>query len=231
MRIHYLQHESFEDLGNMEPYFRKQNYRLTSTHLYINQKLPSVDEFDWLIIMGGPMSIHDEKNYPWLIEEKLFIRKAIDSGKKVLGICLGSQLIANVLGARVEKNPYPEIGWYPVELTKEAGQTTIGKILPQTQTVFHWHNETFQIPEGGIRLFKSEPCPNQGYVIDNRIFAFQFHPEATVNLAKELIKNCAKELEGSKYVQSEKQILTDKSKFNEGVLFMEKILGEIEKTF
>ena len=179
MLIHYLQHESFEGLGNMESYFLKKNYHLSSTHLYINQKLPSVDEFDWLIIMGGPMSIHDEKNYPWLIEEKLFIQKAIEAGKKVLGICLGSQLIANVLGAKVEKNPIVEIGWFTVELTNEAEQTTFGKVLPRTQMVFHWHNENFQIPEGGTKLFKSEACHNQGYIIDNTIFAFQFHPEAT----------------------------------------------------
>ena len=229
MRIHYLQHESFEGLGNMESYFRKRNHRLTSTHLYLNQKLPSIDEFDWLIIMGGPMSIHDEKNYPWLVKEKLFIRKTIDAGKKVLGICLGSQLIANVLGAKVERNSNVEIGWFPVELTKEAEQTAIGKILPQTQMVFHWHNETFQIPEWGIRLFKSEACPNQGYVIDNRIFAFQFHPEATVSFAKELIKNCVDELDGSRYVQSEKEILTDESKFSECAKFIERILQEIEK--
>ena len=174
------------------------------------------------------MSIHDEQKYPWLIGEKHFIRKAIDAGKKILGICLGSQLIASALGAGVERNKQREIGWFQVKSTNEAKETTWGKILPNDPVLFHWHSDTFKIPDGATKLYSSEACTNQGFTIDKNIVALQFHPEATIGFAKELIKNCGDELDGSKYVQTEKEILGDKSKFNAGNNLIEQILLEME---
>lgn len=115
MRIHYLQHVPFEGLGTMESYFLQRGHRLSSTHFYLEKPPPSVAEFDWLVVMGGPMGVYDEIKFPWLTEEKSFIGKSIKSGKIVLGICLGAQLIADVLGAGVFKNQYREIGWFPIE--------------------------------------------------------------------------------------------------------------------
>lgn len=105
-------------------------------------------DFDWLIIMRGSMNIYEEEKYPWLAVEKKFIARTIESGKIVLGICLGSQLIADVLGGRVSRNKYRELGWFPVTLTKEAKDSPVFSALPARFNVFQWHGDTFKIPQG-----------------------------------------------------------------------------------
>ena len=100
-RVHYIQHVPYEGLGYIEKWVKDNGYNLTVTRIYEDYKFPDQDDFDMLVIMGGPMGTYEEDSYPWLKDEKLFVRKAIDSGKAVLGICLGSQIIANALGAAV----------------------------------------------------------------------------------------------------------------------------------
>lgn len=101
MRIHYLQHVPFEDLANIEVWAGEKGHEVSVTRLYMDETLPALDRFDWLIVMGGPMNIYEEVEYPWLIKEKEFIRNAINAGKFVMGICLGAQLIADVLGEKL----------------------------------------------------------------------------------------------------------------------------------
>lgn len=110
MRVHHLQHVPFEGLSSIESILKEKGHQLSATHLYDDQSLPSINDIDWLIVMGGPMGIYDEESYPWLSAEKRFIKEAINSGKIVLGICLGAQLIADALGARIYKNEHREIG-------------------------------------------------------------------------------------------------------------------------
>src|SRR5690606_41801416 len=110
LRIHCLQHVPFEGLGCIADWIKEKNHSLTISRLYLHDKFPETAAFDWLIIMGGPMSVYEEEKYPWLTKEKLFIKKAIDEGKTVTGICLGSQLIATALGAAVYPNGEKEIG-------------------------------------------------------------------------------------------------------------------------
>jgi len=119
MRIHYLQHVPFEDLSSIDPILREKGHELTATHLYKGQQIPLVKEIDWLIVMGGPMGIYDEAKHPWLNVEKLFIKQAIESNKIVLGICLGAQLIADALGAKVCQNRHREIGWFNISRSPE----------------------------------------------------------------------------------------------------------------
>jgi len=111
LRIHYLQHVSFEGLGSIAEWVTSNGHELTSTQFFINSYLPEPADIDWLIIMGGPMGVYDEDKYEWLTAEKQFIKKAIDAGKTVIGICLGAQLIAKVLGAKVYPNQKRAIGW------------------------------------------------------------------------------------------------------------------------
>jgi len=229
MRVHYLQHVPFEGLGNMENYFLDRGYQLNSTQLYSEDNFPSLDDFDWLIIMGGPMGVYDEAKYPWLKKEKKFIHDVISSGKVVLGVCLGAQLIANVLGAKVYKNRFREIGWFPITRTEEATKSILGTALPETLEVFHWHGDTFDIPEGGSLLASSEACRNQAFIIENRIVAFQFHLETTMESARRLINECRDELDGSKYVQSEEDMLSSPSRFIRINKVMESVLQELEK--
>lgn len=213
MRVHHLQHVPFEGLSSIESVLKEKGHQLSSTHLYDGQPLPPVNDIDWLIVMGGPMGIYDENIYPWLKEEKQFIKKAINSGKIVLGICLGAQLIASALGAKVYKNKYREIGWFNIRRSPDTINTILSTAMPESTEVFHWHGDTFDIPEGASILAESEACKNQGFIIDDRVVALQFHLETTVESAKALIENCSGELDGSVYVQTENELLSNKQRF------------------
>ncbi|SDN91356.1 GMP synthase-Glutamine amidotransferase [Desulfonauticus submarinus] len=228
MRIHYLQHVPFEDLGSIKDYLLKQKCTINSTKLYKNEKLPNPQDFDWLIIMGGPMGVDDEKKYPWLIKEKKFILDTIeDSSKTILGICLGAQLIANVLKAKVYKNKYKEIGWFNIVKSSELKGTILDDVFPNSIEAFHWHGDTFEIPKEAKLIASSDACKNQGFIIDNRIIGFQFHLETTLESATKLIKNCRQDLDNSKYVQSEKEILSNSQKFTLINKLMKKILNKL----
>ena len=137
MRAHYLQHVPFEGLGSIESWLQTAGYTITSSQLYQSDDLPNPQDIDMLIVMGGPMSINDEQDYPWLVTEKRFIKQVIDLGKPVLGICLGAQLIASVLGARVYPNAEKEIGWFPVNRVGTSQDSVF--LFPEEMPAFHWH--------------------------------------------------------------------------------------------
>jgi GMP synthase-like glutamine amidotransferase len=214
MNIHYIQHVPFENLGSMEPLLRERGHQLSATHMYLNETLPSPEAVDWVIVMGGPMGVMDDAAYPFLTKEKNWLYQVINQGKRVLGICLGAQLIAHVLGADIRKNAHREIGWFPITCTKDLGQTILGRIFPEQLEIFHWHGDTFEIPPKAVPLGSSEACKNQGFVLDDRIVGFQFHLETTEESAKALIDHCGDELDGSLYVQSPEYLMADPSRFS-----------------
>lgn len=209
MNIHYLQHESFEDLASIEKWAKIAGNTITSTKFYQSYTLPDFNAFDMLIIMGGPMGVYDEEIFPWLKEEKAFIKKAISSNKKVIGICLGSQLIAEVLGAKVYKNKEKEIGWFDIEFSENAKSNKYFKDFPSSQKVFHWHGDTFDLPLGAVHIASSAACKNQAFTYRDNVIALQFHIEATSKSIKELITHCKEELELAPYIQNEKDILAN----------------------
>ena len=137
------------------------------------------ESFDWLLVMGGAMNADEEARYPWLAGEKRAIERAIAARKRVIGICLGSQLIARVLGAKVTRNRDTEIGWFPIERAEGAEASAVGRALPARAEVFHWHGDTFALPAGAVQLARSAACEQQGFVYDDRVLALQFHPEMT----------------------------------------------------
>jgi len=229
MRIHYIQHVPFEDLGNMEHTLKKQGHQTSVTKVFDNPVFPELKDFDWLIVMGGPMSVRDESIYPWLIDEKSFIKESILTKKIVLGVCLGAQLIAEVLGAKVYKNKYREIGWFNIIRTQDIENTIFKEVIPKQVEVFHWHGDTFDIPYGAVRIAESKACKNQGFVFNNHVLAFQFHLETTLKSASALIANCSDELDNSNYVQSEKEILSDDKKFFNINQLMDNVLSVLEK--
>ena len=205
MRAHYLQHVQFEGLGCIEPWLRAEKYEITNTRFFETVLFPNLNEIDLLIVMGGPMSVNDEVEFPWLIEEKQFIRSCIEEEKSVLGICLGAQLIASSLGARVYPNPIKEIGWFAVEgMSTHKGRKFC---FPPSQEVFHWHGETYDLPSGAYLLARSEGCENQAFQIGRSVIGLQFHLETTPKSARELVSQCSAELTPSKYVQSETAML------------------------
>jgi GMP synthase-like glutamine amidotransferase len=208
MRLHYLQHVPFEDPANILPWAAAHGFPVTGTRLDLGQILPPPDEYDWLIVMGGPMNVHEESRYPWLREERQCIAQAVAGGKRVLGICLGAQLIAAVLGAKVFANAEREIGWFPVQLTAEAGSSTLFSNLPDTFQAFHWHGDTFQLPAGAIRLAESAACLNQAFEYDRgRVLGLQFHLESSLASINRLIENCGEELTEAPFIQSADEML------------------------
>ena len=147
----------------MLPWFRERGWQVSLTEIYRDEPLPPVDEIDWLVVMGGPMSANDESKHSWLTAEKDFIGQALQADKAILGVCLGSQLIADVLGSRVYRNSQPEIGWFPIQRSPEAAAHNLGKLFPQQAEVFHWHGETFDLPRGALHLARSQACANQAF--------------------------------------------------------------------
>ncbi|QEP43096.1 type 1 glutamine amidotransferase [Ectothiorhodospiraceae bacterium BW-2] len=196
-----LQHVPFEGAGSIESWLNTHHYSVHYCQLYNGDPLPDPDTIDLLIIMGGPMSVNDEADYPWLADEKLFIATAIQMAVPTLGICLGAQLIANALGAAVYLNPVKEIGWFKVN----AVASTLP--LPPQFNAFHWHGETFDLPPGSQHIARSSHCLNQGFSLGDRVIGLQFHLETTPESATALIENCRDELNESDTIQSETAIL------------------------
>lgn len=194
LRIHACLHAPFENLGSLEPWIRARGHELAFTRLYQGDALPPGDSFDWLIVMGGPMGVHDEAAFPWLKGEKEFLREAVDGGRAVLGICLGAQLLAHVLGARVARNREMEIGWYPIRIEAEARASWPGRAFPPVFTAFHWHGDAFEVPPGALALGRSEACTAQGFLHGDRVLGLQFHPEVNRTVLEDLIGNLGAEL-------------------------------------
>jgi GMP synthase-like glutamine amidotransferase len=212
MKIHWLQHVAFEGLGSIETWAKERGDTLRCTRLFAGEILPPQDAFDLLIVMGGPMGVHDLDKYPWLKEEKDFLRQVIAAGKPVLGICLGAQLLADVLGARVFPNKEKEIGWFPVlrasvDPNGSRLPEQLTTILPNSQTVFHWHGDTFTLPEETVQLYSSAACANQAFVYDERVIGLQFHLETTPESIAALIENCREELIPAPWIQPEGEML------------------------
>lgn len=207
LSIHTLMHVPFEGLGCMEQWISKNNHTTSYTRFYEDYHLPNPDEIDWLIVMGGPMGVYDEAVYPWLAEEKAFIKQAIEKGKTVIGICLGSQLIAEVLGAKVYPNKQKEIGWFDLHLTEDGKNLEFLKGFEEKFPVFHWHGDTYDLPAGSIRLFSSEVCLNQAFLYNENVLGLQFHFEATADTLKEMVAHGTSELIENETIQTAEKIL------------------------
>jgi len=213
MRLHYLQHVPFEGLGSIETWAKEVGAAITCTQLFNDEQLPRPEDFDWLVVMGGPMNIYEDELYQWLRREKLFIKKAISQGKTVLGVCLGAQLIADVLGAKVSANAEKEIGWFPIQPAGDLPDRRLAGIFPPGLKVMHWHGDTFSLPNQAARLASSEACLNQGFIYQDRVVALQFHLETTRESLSNLIANCRAEIIAAPYIQSEEEMLADDARF------------------
>jgi GMP synthase-like glutamine amidotransferase len=223
MRCHWLGHVPFEDAANIGHWAIEHGYEVTQSRLYAGQPLPQIDQIDALAIMGGPMNIYQHRDYPWLIQEKRFIEQAIDAGIPTIGVCLGAQLIADVLGAKVMQNRAIEIGWFEVELTDEAGKSDITKDLPSHFTAFHWHGDGFEIPAGAVHLAQSQACSNQAFLYEDRVLALQFHLEYSVQSIEKMLVHCADELVEGPCIQDRDRITAGLS----NVPATQRILGNL----
>ncbi len=224
MHLHYLQHVDFEDLGNIESWAREHGCAVTRTRLHERERLPNPAALDWLVVMGGPMSVQEENRFPWLSREKVFIKRCIELGKRVLGVCLGAQLIAEVLGGHVSPNAHKEIGWFPVRRTSDSEGSALFSSLPQCFHAFHWHGDTFSIPEGAVRLAESDGCANQAFSYGDTVLALQFHIESNAQGVSKLLRHCSGDLQAGPYVQSEQAI---RAGFEEHLPALDPLLSEV----
>jgi len=177
MRLHALQHVPFEGLAKIQEWAIKSDHVVTSTHLYANEPLPPVDSFDLLVVMGGPMGANDDADFPNLPRERALLAEAAGAGLPVLGICLGAQLLAVALGARVTRGVEEEVGFGEVTLTDEGCRDPVLGRGPRSIPVFHYHSDAFDLPRGAVLLAGSPSYPNQAYRFGDRVYGFQFHVE------------------------------------------------------
>ena len=208
MKLHVFQHVLHEGPCHIADWAALKGFEISTTHWYLGETEPSPDDIDWLVIMGGFMNIYEHRNHPWLVREKKFIRAAIEARKKIVGICLGAQLIADVLGGKVYQNPEKEIGWYPVRWLPSAHKLIPS--LPEQSRVLHWHGDTFELPPGAILNAESDGCRNQGFTWRNQILAFQFHIEVTPEAISALSDHDRADLVPARYIQSEADIMAGK---------------------
>jgi GMP synthase-like glutamine amidotransferase len=203
MNIVVLQHEPFEGPALIAEWASERGHALRIAHLHRGEPLPELNACDWIVSMGGAISVNDEDALPWLAEEKALIRRAIQQDKRVLGVCLGAQMIASALGASVHSNSEREIGWWPIKVADEGRQY----LQAQSPTVLHWHGETFELPPRSALLASSEACRNQAFAIGERVVGLQFHLECTAETVREFLAAFSGEMEpGQKWVQSARQM-------------------------
>lgn len=208
MHIHCFQHAVFEDPGNILNWIKENRHTISYTHFFEEGcHIPPAGEIENLLILGGAMNVDEEDLHPWLKTEKQTIKKVIDAGKKVMGICLGSQLIASALGKAVYKGKEKEIGFFPVMFTEEALTHKYFNHFTKEYTVFNWHGDTFDLPDGATLIASSINYPNQAFIIGTQILALQFHFEVNEDSLKNWrLEDCSELLEPGSYIQNHKQI-------------------------
>jgi|SRR5665213_83587 len=208
MRLHVIKHAVFEGPGAIAPWARERGHILETTEVDQGQALPSPRDFDVLVLMGGSMSVNDEELYPWLRPEKALVRESLALGRKVLGVCLGAQMIASALGAAVRPNPFKEIGWFPLESTPEGKKHPIFGRFPAPLSVFHWHGETFDLPKGAAHLARSAACENQAFALGSQVLALQCHLEVDLISLGEMAEGGGEDIvPGQPFIQNKSVLL------------------------
>jgi len=185
MNVLIIKHVDIEGPGLIEHCLKQKAVPHRIICLETGEPLPGPSGFTHIVLLGGPMNVYEEDRYPFLKSEDLFIKEAIQRGKHVLGICLGAQLIAKALGARVTKSPVKEIGWSEVSLTEEGLKDPLFSALPKAFPVFQWHEDTFEIPRWGTLLATSPDVPNQAFQYGDNAYGLQFHLEVTMDMIRE----------------------------------------------
>ncbi|HEV2968868.1 MAG TPA: gamma-glutamyl-gamma-aminobutyrate hydrolase family protein [Pirellulales bacterium] len=201
-----LRHVAHEGLGTIEDVLRREQLVFSVVDLFHESlRTFNPEQLAGLIVMGGPMNVDETDRYPFLADEVKWIRQSVDAGLPVLGVCLGSQLLSKALGSRVYPNRVKEIGWYEIGLTDAARSDQLFGDCRPTETVFQWHGDTFDLPDGAVRLAHSEQCENQAFRFGRVAYGLQFHLEVTPEIIASWLGepgNCG-ELDGLDYIDPE----------------------------
>ena len=207
-RVLVIQNSESEGLGTLSKVFEQQEATVTVLRAWEKPTYPATTEFDAFVVLGGSMGVQEEKKYPWLSLEKDFLAEAIDTGKPSLGICLGAQIFAELLGANVYPCEQAELGWFPIQWTAHASELGCDS---GEEKVFQWHHDTFDLPEGAKLLASSAACKNQAF-LHGSILALQFHLEADAEWVAQIVKKNKADLKvAGPFVQSSEVILKESS--------------------
>jgi len=196
MSILVLQHIACEGPGLLAPILEARGLSLRTAHLGKDGPVPDVASYQGLVVLGGPMNVDEEERYPFLRDEVRAIQQALRLGVPILGVCLGAQLLAKALGARVYPAREKEIGFSRVRLTEEGGRDPLFRTQGQFMTVFQWHGDTFDLPRGAVNLAASAVCPHQAFRYGRSAYGLQFHLEVTPGMVASWAREYASELAG-----------------------------------
>lgn len=206
MKIHYFEHVAYEGLDRIAAWTQARHHQMSVTRFHAGDALPSVQSYDALIVMGGPMGVYEADRYPWMKPEIAAIAAAIHAGKPVLGICLGSQLIAAALGAKVYPHTEKEIGWWPVEFLPKAAESPL-RVFGSQATMFHWHGDTFDLPSGAELLASSAACRHQAYRWKEHVLALQCHPEVSAETITRWVQEAGGLKDRGPFVMTETEMM------------------------
>ncbi len=222
MNVLIIKHIDVEGPGLIEHCLKQGKIPYRILNLKPSVRFPKLEDITHIVLLGGPMSVYEEDRYPFLRDEDLFIKEAIQRGKAILGICLGAQLIAKALGAKVFKAPVKEIGWYEVSLTKIGSQDPLFSELPKTFSVFQWHEDTFEIPRSGKLIATSSPVSHQAFRYGEKVYGLQFHLEVTEAMIQEWTETCEEESKAEIATETEIKIETY---IRRGISFLTNFFG------
>jgi GMP synthase-like glutamine amidotransferase len=207
MKVLAIQHDAADTPGAAGEIVERLGHTLDIVRIERGDKIPSTVDADLMMSFGGGVSLSSGDFPAWVTDEQNLMLQYMNAGRRLVGICLGGQMIAAALGCQIRRNREVEVGWHPVEQVEGTDETIATGLFPDPCMVLHWHQDTFDIPPGGTHFLRSEACDNQAFVIDNRIFGFQFHLEAndqTVNVFNKV--SPLRRREGP-YVQSEQRVI------------------------
>lgn len=233
MKLHLLEHDS-EDFSrtNISFWAAEKGHQVNQTFVCNNEELPSVDSFDWLMVMGGSQHAWDEQGNSWLQEEKAFVREALDKGKLILGICFGGQILAEALGGQIFPNEHKEIGWHDVSLNREGRKSFLFQNLPPSFVSFHWHSDHFSLPASCTRLAYSQTSENQAFVCNGRpLVGLQFHPEYTRDMVRYYASEHSQDWVPDVFVSTKDQVLTRTKEIPDNYWLMETLLNNMVQEF
>lgn len=208
MRVHVIRHASFEGPEEIADWARLRGHEITESFA-VTEEFPSPDVVDFLVVLGGPMDADDAEASPWLVAEKRYIADVIQAARPVLGVCLGSQILAEIVGGTIRRAAQREIGFFPLRRNAAAEGLPVFAAIPDGLVVGHWHGDTFDLPNGVSPAFSSEATPNQAFALyGGRVVGLQCHLEWTAYSVEVMIAECGVELSDSgRYVMSAGQFL------------------------
>ena len=215
MRILLLQHDPLDGPGALLEWAGSRGHQVSTSLICQGEPLPPLDSFDFLVSLGGPMGAYEEEKYLWLAAEKEYLRQAVASGKKILGLCLGCQLLADALGGKAFRHTCKEFGWQPID-PLPSGASLFG--TTEVFKAFQWHGDTYSLPPGAVQLARNAAAEQQAFLLESesggKVLGLQFHLEWTEQMARESLAEPGVAPVASPFVQTPQEILSDLALFD-----------------